>query len=78
MFFLTKVLKSSGDPAFDRSVEKTLGKWKLRRGPLVLELPLRFVLTPSSYSVQLARYSAPTGIGSDKLCWTRSSRVAGF
>jgi hypothetical protein len=46
-----KVLKTSGDAAFDDAAQKTLGKWRLSRGPLVLELPLRFVLTPSSYRV---------------------------
>jgi TonB family protein len=50
-----RILKSSGDATFDRSVEKTLRKWRLRRGPLVLELPLSFVLTPTSYAVDVAR-----------------------
>ena len=50
-----KILKSSGDEGFDRSATKTLGKWRLSRGPLVLELPLRFLLTPKSYSVNIAR-----------------------
>ena len=50
-----RVLKSSGDATFDRVVQKTLLNWRLRRGPLVLELPLSFVLTPTSYSVDVAR-----------------------
>jgi TonB family protein len=50
-----RILKSSGDATFDRVVEKTLRNWRLRRGPLVLELPLSFVLTPTSYSVDVAR-----------------------
>jgi TonB family protein len=50
-----RILKSSGDVTFDGSVETTLRKWRLRRGPLVLELPLSFVLTPTSYSVDVAR-----------------------
>jgi TonB family protein len=50
-----KILKSSGDPAFDEAAQKTLGKWQLSHGPLVLELPLRYVLTPTSYKVELAR-----------------------
>jgi len=49
------ILKSSGDPVFDQAAQKTLGKWLLSRGPLVIELPLRFVLTPESYSVDVAR-----------------------
>ncbi len=50
-----KILKSSGDATFDRVVVKTLGKWRLRRGPLVLELPLSFTLTPRNYSLDVAR-----------------------
>ena len=50
-----KILKSSGDEPFDHSAVKTLGKWRLSRGPLVIELPLRFVLTPQSYSVGIVR-----------------------
>lgn len=50
-----KILKSSGDATFDRETVKTLGKWRLRRGPLVLELPLSFTLTPTNYSVDVAR-----------------------
>ena len=50
-----KILKSSGDATFDRVAVKTLGKWRLRRGPLALELPLSFTLTPTNYSVDVAR-----------------------
>lgn len=50
-----RVLKSSGDAIFDREAVKTLGKWRLRRGPFVLELPLRFKLTPTNYSVDVGR-----------------------
>lgn len=50
-----RILKSSGDSIFDREAVKTLGKWRLRRGPLVLELPLSFTLTPANYSVDVAR-----------------------
>jgi TonB family protein len=46
-----KILKSSGDPTFDGVVVSTLGKWQLRKGPLVIELPLAFKLTPSSYDL---------------------------
>ena len=49
------VLQSSGDPVFDKAAVKTLGKWELNRGPLVVELPLSFILTPSSYRVDIAR-----------------------
>ena len=48
-------LKSSGDAPFDGVAVKTLGKWQLRRGPLVLELPLRFSLSPTHYAVDIAR-----------------------
>ena len=50
-----RILKSSGDAIFDREAVKTLGKWRLRRGPLVLELPLSFTLAPTNYSVKVAR-----------------------
>ena len=50
-----RILKSSGDKTFDRVTVRTLRKWRLRRGPLVVELPLRFTLTPTNYSVDVAR-----------------------
>ncbi|MBA3961550.1 MAG: TonB family protein [Chthoniobacterales bacterium] len=50
-----KVLQSSGDAIFDKTVRKTLLKWQLTRGPLVVEIPLRFVLTPNSYRLDVAR-----------------------
>jgi TonB family protein len=46
-----KILKSSGDPTFDRVAVDTLRKWRLRRGPMVLELPLAFKLTPQTYDI---------------------------
>lgn len=50
-----RVLKSSGDAVFDAEAVKTLGRWRLRRGPIVVELPLSFQLTATNYSVQVAR-----------------------
>ena len=50
-----KVLKGSGDDAFDRIAVKTLRKWRLRQGRLILELPLSFTLTPTSYSVDIPK-----------------------
>jgi TonB family protein len=50
-----KMLKPSGDSKFDRVALDTLRKWRLRRGPLILELPLSFKLTPTSYSVDIPR-----------------------
>ena len=46
-----KILKTSGDPTFDRVAVGTLRKWRLRRGPMVIELPLAFKLTPSTYYI---------------------------
>lgn len=46
-----KILKWSGDEVFDRTVVETLLKWRFRRGPLIVELPLAFSLTPTHYSV---------------------------
>lgn len=50
-----KVLQPSGDETFDRVTVKTLRSWRLRRGPVVIELPLRFKLTQTSYSVDIPR-----------------------
>jgi TonB family protein len=46
-----RILKSSGDPTFDRVAVDTLRKWRLRRGPIVIELPLAFKLTSRRYDV---------------------------
>jgi len=46
-----KILKSSGDTTFDRVAVGTLRKWRLRRGPIVIELPLAFKLTPQTYDI---------------------------
>lgn len=46
-----KILKSSGDSTFDRVAVDTLRKWRLRRGPKVIELPLAFKLTPQTYDI---------------------------
>jgi TonB family protein len=48
-----KILTSTGDSRFDRIAVKTLRKWRLRRGPMVIELPLSFKLTPTSYAVDI-------------------------
>ena len=46
-----KTLKESGDLVFDQITQKTLLRWRFHRGPLILELPLAFKLTPTHYSV---------------------------
>jgi TonB family protein len=46
-----KVLKSSGDTTFDGVAVSTLRTWRLRKGPIVIELPLAFKLTPRRYDV---------------------------
>jgi len=50
-----KVLKRSGDDIFDRTTVEALRKWRLRRGPLILDLPLSFSLTPTHYSVAIPK-----------------------
>jgi TonB family protein len=50
-----RVLKRSGDDIFDRTTVETLRQWRLRRGPLILELPLSFKLTSSNYSVSIPK-----------------------
>src|ERR1051326_2917636 len=46
-----KILQGSGDEVFDESAVYTLRQWHLHRGPLIIELPLVFNLTPNHYSV---------------------------
>jgi TonB family protein len=46
-----RILKSSGDATFDGVAVSTLRKWRLRKGPLIVELPLAFKLTPRRYDV---------------------------
>jgi TonB family protein len=50
-----RILKRSGDEVFDRTVIGTLRQWRLSRGPLVVELPLAFRLTPSRYSIGISK-----------------------
>ena len=50
-----KILHQSGDDTFDRTTVDTLRKWRFRRGPLVVELPLAFRLTPTNYSVAIPK-----------------------
>ena len=52
-----KILQPSGDEVFDESAVYTLRQWHLHRGPLVIELPLVFNLTPSHYSVGVPKKS---------------------
>lgn len=47
------VLKPSGDGRFDDVTRQALAKWRFARGPLILELPLAFSLTPESYRVDI-------------------------
>jgi TonB family protein len=46
-----RILKSSGDATFDGVAVTTLRKWRLRKGPLIVELPLAFKLTSRRYDV---------------------------
>src|SRR5437879_13023201 len=46
-----RILKRSGASTFDRVAVATLRKWRLRRGPMVVELPLAFKLTPQTYDI---------------------------
>ena len=50
-----KILKTSGDKMFDHITVQTLRKWRLRRGPLIIELPLSFTMTPKSYAVEIPK-----------------------
>jgi TonB family protein len=50
-----RILKRSGDDMFDRITVNTLRTWRLSRGPLILELPLSFKLSPTKYSVDIPK-----------------------
>jgi TonB family protein len=50
-----KILKRAGDAAFDLITVRTLLRWRLRRGPFILELPLAFRLTPTHYAVGIPK-----------------------
>jgi protein TonB len=53
-----KILASSGDGTFDRVAVGTLRKWRLRRGPMTIELPLSFILTPDRFAVQIPKHES--------------------
>jgi TonB family protein len=50
-----KIVKGSSDAIFDQVTITTLRTWRLRRGPLIVELPLHFRLTPTKYSVEIPK-----------------------
>jgi TonB family protein len=51
-----KVLKSSGDAVFDQITVAALQNWRLRRGPLTIELPLSFHLTSTKYTIGIPKH----------------------
>ena len=51
-----KVLRSSGDTVFDQTTVAALQNWRLRRGPMIIELPLSFHLTSTKYSVGIPKH----------------------
>jgi TonB family protein len=51
-----KILKSSGDVVFDETTVAALENWRLRRGPMIIELPLSFHLTSTKYSVGIPKH----------------------
>ena len=50
------IKRSSGDAPFDRVTVQALRQWRFRRGPIKIELPLSFVLTPSKFSLHLPKH----------------------
>ncbi|MGI9088386.1 MAG: TonB family protein [Chthoniobacterales bacterium] len=48
--------RSSGDATFDQVTLTALREWRFRRGPIVVELPLSFVLTNTRFSVYVPKY----------------------
>ncbi len=51
-----KVLKSSGNAVFDETTVAALQSWRLRRGPMIIELPLSFHLSSTKYSVGIPKH----------------------
>jgi TonB family protein len=50
------IKNASGDPTFDRITVAALRQWRFRKGPLILELPLSFVLTSTKFSVHIPKH----------------------
>jgi TonB family protein len=50
------VKKSSGDATFDEVTARAIRGWRFRRGPIEIELPLYFALTPESFAVRIPKY----------------------
>jgi len=50
-----RILKTSGDPTFDRITVDALRRWRLRKGPMIIELPLAFRLTPRTFDFWVAK-----------------------
>ena len=50
------VKKSSGDAPFDEASVRAMRQWQFRKGPVEIELPLYFVLTPEEFSVRIPKY----------------------
>jgi TonB family protein len=51
-----RVLQSSHDAVFDQTTVAALQNWRLRRGPIIIELPLSFHLTSTKYSVGIPKH----------------------
>jgi TonB family protein len=47
--------RASGDEAFDQNAAAVLARWYFRKGPVVVELPLSFVLTPEKFSLYVPK-----------------------
>lgn len=50
------VKKFSGDPPFDEVMVRAMRQWRFRKGPVEIELPLYFALTPQKFSVRIPKY----------------------
>jgi TonB family protein len=47
--------RSSGDAVFDQTAAAAFQLWYFRKGPVVVELPLSFILTPEKFSLYVAK-----------------------
>ena len=51
-----RIMSSSGDPPFDQVTVTALQQWRFRRGPIIVELPLSFVLTSEKFSIYIPKH----------------------
>jgi TonB family protein len=51
-----KIMTASGDPPFDHITVTALRQWRFRKGPMIVELPLSFVLTRAKFLIYIPKH----------------------